>query len=238
VIGGISAIVAVGLVVLILYQAARQAPQFYRQELAVQPASQKAAGQQFERSALELHNQLHRGGRWSVRFSEEEINGWLAAELPVKFPQALPAGVSQPRVAIEPRRMQIAVTLERGGVQTVVSLTAEVYLTGALNELAVRIDQLRAGALPVPLAQLQAEVAERAAGAGFPLRWSEIDGDPVALIKLAAGPEQLHHRRLVLEAIDLAEGELIITGKMEEAEPGARAGPVASQPVESETRQR
>jgi hypothetical protein len=91
--------------------------------------------------------------------------------------------------------------------------------------------------LPVPLAQLQSEVAERAARAGFPLRWSEIDGDPVALIKLAPGPEQLHHRRIVLEALDLGDGELTITGRTE-LEEEEKVGPVAAQPLESETRER
>jgi cytochrome c-type biogenesis protein CcmE len=232
------AVAGVGTVVVLgIFRAARQMPPFYREALAVQPAAQKSAGQQFERNALALHNQLNRSGQWTVRFKQDEINGWLAAELPVKFPKALPAGVSQPRVAIERRRMQLALRYSQGQVETILSLTAEVFLTAELNELAVRIVGVRAGALPVPMVQLQSEVAERAARAGFPLRWGEIDGDPVALIKLAPGPEQHHHRRIVLEVLDLGDGELTITGRTEQEEQ-EKVGPVATQPVESETRER
>src|SRR5262245_29949191 len=112
-----------------LYRAARQMPPFYRDALAVQPAAQKSAGQQFERNALTLHNHVHRSGQWMVRFTQDEINGWLAAELPVKFPKALPAGVTEPRVAIERRRMQLALRYSQGQVETILSLAAEVFLT-------------------------------------------------------------------------------------------------------------
>src|SRR5262245_66308041 len=82
------------------YRATQQAPQFYREALAAAPRSQHDEGQRFERQALALHNQLQHTGRWEVRFTQDEINGWLASELPEKFPELLPHGVSDPRVAI------------------------------------------------------------------------------------------------------------------------------------------
>jgi len=230
--GMCSALVALG-----LYRASRQVPKFYRHALTVLPASQKAAGQQFERNALALHNQQHRSGRWSVRFSAEEINGWLASELPAKFPRALPEWLSQPRIAIEPHRAQLGLRYAQGHIETILSLKVEVYLTREANELAIRILGVRAGSLPMPLAQLQAEVAERAAGAAIPLRWSEIDGDPVALVKLTTGINAELHR-VVLEAVELGTGELTITGRTEDPQHAEPAVPVAAQPAASETRQR
>ena len=149
--------------VLALYQATQQVPDFYRRALAAPPTAQQANGQRFEEQALVLQNQLHHAGRWEVCFTESQINGWLAAELPAKFPHALPAGVSEPRVSMEHGRLQLAIHYQRGGIDTVVSLLGQVYLTDQPNELAIQINQARAGMLPVPLGKFLQEISERAA---------------------------------------------------------------------------
>jgi hypothetical protein len=41
-------------------------------------------GQRFERDALDLHNQLLHGGRWEACLTQDEINGWLATDLPAR----------------------------------------------------------------------------------------------------------------------------------------------------------
>ena len=235
----------------LVWRASRQVPAFYRVALAAEPVAQRAAGQRFEREALQLHNQARREGHWEARFTEEEINGWLATDLPEKFPQALPAGASQPRVSIEPGRAQFAVRYARGEIDAVVSLAGEVYLTTEPNEVAIRIGDVRAGALPIPLAQFLDEVAERAGEAGFPLRWTEMEGDPVALVTVPLDPRDFRNRRLVLEKLELAAGELIVAGRTEgidaagievaaDATSDVAEGPAqASAPSdESETRQR
>ena len=82
------------------YRSLNQVPAFYAEALA-QPAAEPAkAAYQFEQEVLELQNDVRREGDWQATFSAEEINGWLANDLPVKFPRALPEHVSDPRVAI------------------------------------------------------------------------------------------------------------------------------------------
>src|SRR5438128_2646719 len=99
-----------------LYQASRRAPDFYRQALAESSAAQADDGERFERTALYLHNQLQHAGRWEARITQEQINGWLATDLPAKFPHALPSGVSEPRIAIDDGVLRIALRYQRGGV--------------------------------------------------------------------------------------------------------------------------
>jgi hypothetical protein len=198
-----------------LYRAARHVPEFYERALAARPEEQKEAGLKFEQQALALHNQVRHAGRWEARFTQDQINGWLAADLPVKFPQALPQGVSDPRIAIDETQVQLAVRYRRGNTDAVVSLAGQVQLTAEPNELAVRIDAVRAGAFPLPFAQFREDIVERAAKAGVPIRWTEVDSVPVALVRLPLDPRDFKGRRLVVEELRLVAGELIVAGRTE-----------------------
>src|SRR5687767_9258680 len=87
------ALIVVGAAALFgIYRASQQVPQFYQQALT-RSYAEADYGERFERQALALHNQARRAGAWEVRFTEEEINAWLAAVLPQKFPQALASGI-------------------------------------------------------------------------------------------------------------------------------------------------
>lgn len=238
------ALAIVGAVALFsLYRASQQVPTFYQRAL-VHTAAEQDSGERFERQALALHNQVRHSGQWESRFSEDEINGWLAAVLPEKFPQALAQGISDPRIAMEGDLMRLAVRYERGSTSTIVSLAARVQLTAEPNEVAIQIRELRAGSLPVPLARFLDDITHRAASAGFPLRWTETDGHPVALVRLALDPKSFQGRQLTLERLEVADRELLVGGRTEElppveavAEAAQPEGEVASPPP-SETRQR
>src|SRR5262245_39198763 len=97
-----------------VYWAAQRAPSFYRQALAASVADSSEQGDRFERAALALHNAAQHAGRWEASLSADEINGWLAIDLPSKLPELLPRGVSDPRVAIEGDIFHIAVRYSRG----------------------------------------------------------------------------------------------------------------------------
>jgi hypothetical protein len=231
---------SVALSLLAVYQASRRVPDFYRQALAASPAAQQDGGQRFEQQALALHNQLHHTGRWEIRFTQDEINGWLAADLPAKFPRLLPVGVSEPRVAIDHDVVHVAVHYQRGGVDTVASLTGQIQLTDQPNEVAVQIVQARAGLVPVPLARFLQEIAERAARADMPLRWTEAKGAPVALLRVPLETKDAR-RQLVLERLDVRDGAFIVSGRTQDESlaDGDKEPPVtANQSADSDTRQR
>src|SRR5687767_4636804 len=200
-----------GIVLVAVVRAARQMPAFYVAALAQPAPAQKAAGQRFEQQALTLHNGLREAGLQSVRFTEDEINGWLAAELPAKFPQALPRGIADPRVAIQARTIQFAMRWQEGSVQSIVHLSAEIFLSSEPNEVGVRLKRAQLGALPLPLAQVRASLQELAGHSQVRLRWSEIDGDPVVLFKLFLNPSDEDERGVIVEAIDLGDREIVIS---------------------------
>jgi hypothetical protein len=225
------------------YRATQQVPEFYKAALVERPVEQKAAADALEREVLSLNSEVRRPGRWEARFSQDQINGWLAADLPVKFPGVLPEGVSQPRVAIDADQVQMAVKFKQGDVETVLSLTGDAYLTDRPNEVAIHIEHVRAGAFPVPLSRFLENIAEKAGDAGLPLRWDEQDGDPVALVTLPLDREEFKGKQLRVEEISINDGEIVVSGRTEGDPPPAETAKQPVQPEEgaagaSETRQR
>lgn len=232
-----------------LYRASQQVPEFYQRAL-VQAATDQECSERFERQALALHNQVRRTGQWEARFTEEEINAWLAAVLPEKFPQLITSGISEPRVAIEGNVIRLAVRYQRGSTQTIVSLAAHARLTDEPNEIAVEIREARAGSLPLPLAGLLDEIKTHAAQAGVPLRWTEAAGRPVALFRLPLDGKKSSARQIQVERLQLHEGALVVGGRTEDteskpAEPTEllagsedQPGEELASPASSETRQR
>ncbi len=221
------------------YWAARRAPAFYREALAASPEEAVQQGERFERAALALHNQTQHVGRWETSLSADEINGWLATELPAKFPRLLPVGISEPRIAIDGETFHIAVRYRRGGVDTVLSLSGEAYLTAQTNEVAIRLERARAGLVPIPLSRVIDEVNERAERTDVSLRWTEVKGSPVALIRLPLDRDD-DKSRVVLDRLDTANNQLLLAGRTEMPAPTAtdESQPATAGQPDKATRQR
>jgi hypothetical protein len=194
------------------YQAARREPEFYRKALQAPPAQQEQMGDQMERAALDLHNNVRHDGRWQATFTADQVNGWLAADLPQKFPRLLPPEMREPRVAIAQNEAHVACRYDNGQLDTVISFSLQANLTDQPNTIALRISKLRAGALPVPLRQFLDPITTAAQQGQIPLRWSQSEGDPVALLTIPFASEQFGNREIHLDAIELKEGELRVAG--------------------------
>lgn len=221
------------------YWAARHAPAFYRAALAASPEQAVEQGERFERAALALHNQTQHAGRWETSLSADEINGWLATELPAKFPRLLPVGISAPRVAIDGDTFHIAVRYSRGNVDTVLSISGEAYLTAQTNEVAIRLDRARAGLVPIPLGRVIDEINERAERTDVSLRWTEVKGSPVALVRLPLDHDD-DKGRVVLDRLATANNQLLLAGRTEMASPKStdQSEPATAGQADKATRQR
>jgi hypothetical protein len=202
----------VAVTMLVVYEATRHRPAFYRRALSVAPQQQKIAGDELERNVLELHNEVRHSGHWQATFSEQQINGWLASDLMEKFPNLLPKGVFDPRVALDPENAQVACRYESPKMSAIISLSLAVHLTDEPNVVAVRIRRARAGALPLPLKNFLDRISRVAAQSGFPLRWAQEDGDPVALFKIPSEHEDYVTQGVFLESVELRDGEIFLAG--------------------------
>ena len=208
---------------LVLYSASRHQPQFYTQALRVEPELQREAGDELEKNVLELHNTARNEGLWQAVFTEAQINGWLAADLPEKFPHILPTGTNEPRVSIDSDRIKIACRYRRGKVNTIISFDLIVNLTSETNTLAIRVSKVRAGALPVPLKRLLTPITKACARSNITLRWSQIDGDPVALVTIPHQHVDYAHREIYLESFEMRDGEIALAGRTQKTEDNLHA---------------
>ena len=200
---------------LLLYRGTQYVPQFYVQALMsdLTPQQQAKLGDDFEREALELHNQAMRVGEWEAVFSDEEVNAWLANDLPQNHPRALPSDLGDPRVKITPEEVQVACKYSGERWETVISLSADVYLTDKPNQLAIRVRSVRAGLIPLPLKNLMDRVTDVARRSGLQLVWSQQEGDPVALLQIPSQIDRRTKREVHVETLQLRDGEIYLAGR-------------------------
>ena len=112
-----------------IYRAKNSEPEFYRTALSVDPASQRQASDEFVIKALALASDVQTKGKWRISFTSDEINGWLAVDVPTNLPDAIPPEVADPRVEIQPGEATIACHLKTDELDAVVSLTLDVFVS-------------------------------------------------------------------------------------------------------------
>jgi hypothetical protein len=196
-----------------VYRATKHEPQFYRQALEVDRTKHAVAGDQLEKNVLDLHNEVRRAGRWEAVFTQSQVNGWLAVDLPEKFGKSVPKTISDPRVRIDERAIHIAARYDDGKVESVVSLVLSAHLTNEPNEIAVRIEKARAGLLPLPLKKFLDKIRASAKSAELDLRWAQADGDPVAIVRLPEEHPEYGGRIVRIDTLELRDGEVYVAGK-------------------------
>ncbi|MFO7903375.1 MAG: hypothetical protein ACQESR_04635 [Planctomycetota bacterium] len=195
------------------HRALRHEPAFYTQALETPSVDQQRAGGEFERNVLELHHDLRDKGQWKRVFTDSQINGWLAVDLPKKFPELLPPTISQPRVALVPGTLNLAFRYQDAEWSTIINLSMDVHLTEDPNTFGLRVRNARAGWIPMPLGNFLDQISQAARRADLRLRWAQQDGDPVALITVPREPDNGDSKPIIIEAIDIGEGTLMIAGR-------------------------
>ena len=207
IIAGMAALVV--LVLLGLYFAVRHEPAFYREAMTIeQPVLEKASGRMLKKIGA-LQSAANRLGRWQAVITAEEINGWLAVDLRKNHPNALPPSVHDPRVAIEPNEMTVACQCDRGGIDSVLSLTFQPYVpepsvVGAADRSRPSRHASRASE------DVLDGLSKGAADMQLRLKWAQAGGDPVALISLPADDDA--DRVVRIESLELRKGEIHVSG--------------------------
>jgi len=190
----------------LLFWAWHDVPDFYRAALAEDRSHDQIDSDEFLSHVSALTRSLHHHGKWRAAFTADQINGWLSFDLPHNHSQLLPAGFRDPRVTLTDQGAIIACTVGTGRWQTVLSLECDLYLADS-QTVALRLDRLRAGKLPIPLAKVLGALTETAAQAGWRLDWRQASGDPVALIRLQQSDASWR-----LESFDLGDNIVYFAG--------------------------
>ncbi|SRR6056297_1389046 len=210
------------------FRQSQKIPEFYRQAIAAAPPENLAeSSRELEQRVEKLHAEVAQTGTWSAEFDADQINAWLAAELPKRFPSVQAKGLQDPRVMISEGKLTLAARFNNQRIDAVLSCDLTAQLTEQPNRLAVRIDNLRVGALPLPLSQFKQLIAKAASRLRLNVSWEESDDEEtVAIVELADhdsadGDPAVHEQddptaqaeRFTIELIELREAALVVAGQ-------------------------
>lgn len=208
----LSALGVVLVLALMAYRASVLGPHFYQKRVSIEHGVALEAGDDVEQSLAQFHNDIRRHGDWKIELKEQSINGWLAAHLPEKLPHALPSQVSDPRVAIDESSCKLAFRAKLIGIRVVVWGAVEPYITDEPNVLAIRIKSVRSGWFPLPISGFTESFSTAANNAGFRVRWSQDQGDPLALITIPDEVPEFPEFQLEVSEVFTGEGRLVVRG--------------------------
>jgi hypothetical protein len=204
---GLVVLAALGL--LAVGHAAGHVPKFYQAAMQVDVAASRRSSDRMLQQGTALASDLKRGGRWQAAFTAAEINGWLAVDLVENHSGSLPPGLRAPRVAIEPGRLMVACRYQHGLINSVLSMSVEPYLIRP-GKLAIRIRQLRAGWLPIPMQHVLDAIDEAVRRSDLRIEWRQADSDPVAVVSLP--PQRQSGEEFTLDALRLAQDKISLAG--------------------------
>lgn len=210
------ALVALGLG--LAYWSVTQAPSFYVEELQrpVEPEVQKAQAKEFVQATMQLVDEIRYDDEWSEQFSQEQINSWLAEELPKKYAKWIPKGTSDPRIRLDAEAVEIAFRCEHPRFQGVISARLKPFVSGP-NELAIKVLSVSLGLVPLPIDQVLDQIGgnlqKTVTDAGGRMEWRQMEGSDVLVIHLNDQAD-----KPVLQAVRLAKGTLEISGSRNEGQ--------------------
>jgi len=198
------AAVAVG-----LWASLTHRPKFYQDLVALPREGLEEEAKNFVKQSLQLRNDIANEPTWEAVFSDHEVNAWLAEDLVTHFADQLPPEVHEPRIAFEADRVTLAFGLDQGPVRSVIWVVARARIPED-NVVALTLEKIRAGALPVAPDRIIRTLTEQARRNGLEIAWTKDGNLPVATIRYRAD-----RRRddVVLESIRLREGQIRLAGR-------------------------
>ena len=202
-----------------LYWTTHQVPEFYQEALAVETPERaeqrKVEAVQFQQEVEQLGETIQSGQAWEYEITQDQINAWLAEELP-KNPGDWPKELQNPRVALEEGRIQIGATVDTPVWKGVGTLVLRPRFEPP-RTFVFDIDVLRIGQLAIPIEKIRAELPKLEDGSG-------LERDPRTggyRYRQRLTDEELQTLRLT--AIEVAKGRIRFAGK---------ALPMPEKPVE------
>ena len=199
------------------------APEFYEQALELEhhdPVQRRREAEEFVHRTLALATEIRYSESWSEEFTEEQVNAWLAEELQQRHRDWLPAGVTEPRLHFGDGVLQLAFRYEHNGWPTVVSCVLRPWLVRP-NELAIEVQSITAGWLPLPTAEALKDLPRHLFLEDWRIQWRESSGHDVIVVQL----NQERPRPPILEYLMLQKGVLQVAGSRATR---AKPEPVAS----------
>ena len=168
----------------------------------------------FNSEVVHLFEGIHKDPIWDATFSEKSINSYFEEDFIRSgvSKSVLPEGISAPRVAIEPDKLRLAFRYNVGPWSTIISIDMRMWLAsnGEPNVIALELQSLHAGSLPIAAQSLLEQISETARQNGIKVIWYRFQGNPVALLKFQADEP---HPTIQFLNLRLIAGEIVIRGR-------------------------
>ena len=204
-------IVAILVPVVIVCRGSLAEPASYQAALGMTRADAEDYRMEFESKIIELGNIVREKSQWKTTITQAELNGWLADNR--EFAKTLPKQVTQPRIVLADARMSVFFRCDIFGFDAIVQGELDVFCTDVPGQIACRIYRVRSGWVPLPIDSFADHLTEGMLAYGAEVEWSEIDGDPVALMLFPEETFHLGKKFLTVQALEIEERKLVITGK-------------------------
>jgi hypothetical protein len=195
----------------------RHEPTFYRRQAVPAGRERQQRASEFKAELSQflegLLNQPRHG--WYARFSELQINSYLAEDCEQESVLRLPDGIREPRIALEADRIRLGFRYGSGWLSSVVALDLRLWLAPReANVIAIEVCSLRRGAVPISAHPLLEHISEAARQRGLDVTWFRHDGHPVALLRLQSDqPRATMH----LQRLELQPSTILISGSTPDA---------------------
>jgi hypothetical protein len=188
------------------------------QRCAIPPGEErKKHSGEFQSDLYYLYDNISAEREFYAHFTDLRINSYFEEDFVRSGVAArvLPENISQPRIAIEPDKIRLAFRYGTGLWSTIVSIDVRVWLAAKeRNVVALELQSLHAGSLPISAQSLLEQVSEAARQQNIEVTWYRHEGNPVALLRFQADRP---HPTVMLQQLELRQGELLIRGRAAEA---------------------
>lgn len=187
----------------------RSEPVFYRSvTVASDPARAESLARRMLSKGSAVHAATRRSGAWDAAITADEVNAWLAVDLPRNHERLLPAGMAEPRVAFSPHHVHLGARLGSGWLSAVAWVDVEVRLRG-VNQIGLALVDARLGALPLPRAAILRDMGRRLAALGLVTDLRRLDERPLLVVSVPSTYDAAGGR---LESLAITDGELLLAG--------------------------
>jgi hypothetical protein len=176
----------------------------------------------------ELWDGLAYNRDWQATFTETQINSFFEEDFRRSgyADRLLPTGISEPRVAFEADRLRLGFRYGIDFWSTVVTIDLRVWLAPREpNVIALEIQGVHAGALPISPHTLLDQIKRFAERTKMEVRWYRFNNNPVALLRF---PSDQPRPTAQVRQVQLHSGRLMLVGgPIGGQRPTASAAPTA-----------
>jgi hypothetical protein len=196
----------------------RQEPAFYREKAEAPGEARRQQSKAFVEQSFNLLSSITgESPTWRASFTERQINSYFEEHfLEQGFAdKVLPDAVSEPRVALDEDTVRLAFRYGSPPWSTVISIDLRVWQPkNELNVVALELQGLHAGSLPISAQSLLEEISEVARRKNIEVTWYRHGGNPVALLRFVSDRPR---PTVQLKFLRVADGALTVAGISEPA---------------------